>query len=107
MHVTLIDDLDGKPIEEGEGSTVTFSLQGIDYEIDLRTANLMKFEKAMEKYINAATRVGGRKRTKKAKGTTRAEALREVREWAWSQGYELSSKGRVPQHIMDAFAEAK
>ena len=33
--VQLTDDLDGKPIPDGKGETVRFSLDRTDYEIDL------------------------------------------------------------------------
>ncbi|QAU06568.1 Lsr2-like DNA bridging protein [Gordonia phage WilliamBoone] len=105
-QVLMVDDLDGRPIEEGEGGTVLFSFQGVDYEIDLRTTNVMKFEKAIDKFISSATRVGGRKRTVRSAPTGDANNLRAVRQWARENGYEISSKGRVPQDIMRAFSEA-
>ncbi|ANA86218.1 Lsr2-like DNA bridging protein [Gordonia phage Lozinak] len=105
-QVLMVDDLDNKPIEEGEGGTVSFSFQGVDYEIDLRTTNIMKFEKALDKFVTAATRVGGRKRMVRAAPSEDATDLRAVRQWARDNGYEVSAKGRVPQHVMRAFSEA-
>ena len=51
---TLIDDLDGKKADR----TVEFSLDGINYTIDLSEANAGKLRKALDPYINAGTRLG-------------------------------------------------
>ena len=40
--VQLVDDLDGKPITNGRGETVSFGLDGKDYDIDLSAKNAAK-----------------------------------------------------------------
>lgn len=40
-----------------------------------------------------------------ASGRTAAQ-LREIREWAWGENYDLASHGRIPQRIIDAYDEA-
>ncbi len=37
--VEHVDDIDGTPIAEGKGETIGFSVNGIDYEIDLSAKN--------------------------------------------------------------------
>jgi hypothetical protein len=37
--VEHVDDIDGTPIVEGKGETIGFSVNGIDYEIDLSAKN--------------------------------------------------------------------
>src|SRR3954471_6889293 len=51
---TLIDDLDGKKADR----TVEFSLDGVNYAIDLSEANAGNRSKALDPCINAATRLG-------------------------------------------------
>src|SRR3546814_15219991 len=62
----LIDDLDGKPIDDGFGDRIEFSYQGTDYVIDLRATNAEKFDAAVRPFVEAAAKVSG-KRGKKAK----------------------------------------
>ncbi len=105
--VQLIDDLDGKEIGDGEGETIAFSFSGVDYSIDLRSKNAEKFQKALEPYLGAATRIGGRRRSGGSSqsngGTVDPKA---VRAWASSNGYQLSSRGRVPADVIDTYKAA-
>ncbi|MDQ1131033.1 Lsr2 family protein [Microbacterium sp. SORGH_AS_0888] len=52
--VKLVDDLDGTPIEDGTGSTVTFAYGKKSYEIDLSDTNAAKLEDALAPFIAAA-----------------------------------------------------
>ena len=47
QKVSLIDDLDGSEANE----TVTYSLDGQEYEIDLSKKNAAKFRETLEPYI--------------------------------------------------------
>ena len=81
-----------------------------EYVLDLRPSNLAKFESAIGKYINAATEVRGAANTTKttpapAAGSAK-EQLRAIREWARTQGYEVSDRGRIPAEIVDAYHAA-
>ncbi|MEW5096368.1 Lsr2 dimerization domain-containing protein [Clavibacter michiganensis] len=40
--LTADDDPHGKPIEEGEGQSLPFALEGVNYEIDLNDENAPK-----------------------------------------------------------------
>ena len=44
--IKLVDDLDNKEIED-DGQTVTFSYNGVQYEIDLSEKNAKKFDDAL------------------------------------------------------------
>ena len=51
-HVThLIDDLDGSVLEDGAGKTVSFSVDGRAYEIDLSKDNASKLLDAFAPYV--------------------------------------------------------
>ncbi len=53
----LTDDTDGKPADE----TVTFALDGREYEIDLTAKNAAALRKAFDVYVKNGRRIGGRR----------------------------------------------
>jgi hypothetical protein len=113
--VQLTDDLDGKAIDDGKGETVTFAIDGTDYEIDLGDKNAKGMRDALAKYVGAARKVTGRSSATRRSGTSgsrsRASGGRdydpsEVREWAKSRGIEVNDRGRVPATLVTQFKEA-
>ncbi|MFM9261740.1 Lsr2 family protein [Rhodococcus sp. 5A-K4] len=110
----LIDDLDGKPIDTGLGHEVTFSYQGADYRIDLRPGNADKIEAAFAPYIKVAEKIpsAGKARTQTPTATKKlgsdrsAEQLKEIREWAGKDGFDVGAKGRIKADVIDAFDAA-
>ena len=107
---TLIDDLDGKKADR----TVEFSLDGTSYTIDLSDANAGKLRKALDPFINAGTRVGrgtGRAQQRHAVSSGRPAGSRDenkaIREWAASNGHQISERGRIPQSVSDAYRAAQ
>jgi hypothetical protein len=56
--VQLVDDLTGESIEQGQGESVRFSLDGTNYEIDLSSENASGFRETLSRYTHAARRVG-------------------------------------------------
>lgn len=105
--VQLLDDLDGKPSEDV--STVQFGLDGVGYEIDLNDANAERLREIFGDYVAAARRTGGR--LKRGAGTVTKSAgsgeAGQIREWALENGFELSGRGRLPAHIVEAYADAQ
>src|SRR6266702_2412947 len=105
--VRLVDDLDGLP-SEGV-ATVTFSLDGVTYSIDLNQANAGKLRDGLADYITAARRIGGRMKRGSAAGGRSAGSANDgpaIRKWARKQGHELAERGRIPSHIVDAYHAA-
>jgi Lsr2 len=104
----LVDDLDGKTLKEGKGKTISFALDGREYEIDLSDKNADAFRKSVSRYVDAARKVGsGSRRT----GTSRVRSSSDVspqavREWAKANKVELSARGRIPQSVIDQFRAA-
>lgn len=81
--VELLDDLDGGMADE----TVSFSLDGVDYEIDLSTANATALRDVFAEYVAHAHRAPARSRrtaTTKAgkKGKSSASMTAEIRRLA-------------------------
>ncbi|MGB3440531.1 MAG: Lsr2 family protein [Actinophytocola sp.] len=105
--VQLVDDLDGAASEDV--STVLFGLDGVEYEIDLSAPNADSLRKALAEHIDAARRIGGRRRvgTPSARKSASSGEAGAVREWAIKNGYELSGRGRIPNHVTAAYHEAK
>lgn len=101
FHVTLEDDLDGSKGDE----TIRFGLDGTEYEIDLSSKNAKALREAMSVYVGAARKVRGNRRRTTVTRNSREES-RAIREWAMENGYELSSRGRVPVHIREAYLAA-
>jgi len=59
VNVVLVDDIDGSEAVE----TVSFGLDGVQYEIDLSTGNADKLRAVLSLYVGHARRAGGRKRS--------------------------------------------
>ncbi len=108
----LIDDIDGKPADE----SVTFSLDGVQYEIDLSSKNAAALRDALAPYLAAGTKVGrggvvpsgrrGRVSSSAATGRSGRDQNRAIREWAQQQGLEVSERGRLKQDIIDQYEAA-
>ena len=106
----LIDDLDGTEIPEGGGERVEFSLRGVEYQIDLSSANVAKLDKALKPYVDAALKLRGsrgrRGQTTSRGGTASKEHLAAIRDWARKSGFEVSDRGRIKSEIVEAFEAA-
>jgi hypothetical protein len=106
LEVTLVDDLDG-----GKGDqTVSFGLDGVQYEIDLSNSHAKELREVFEPYVRSArkvsTRRSGRGRTRKSAGKSDGPSSHEVRQWARENNIEISSRGRVPADIYVKFEAA-
>lgn len=104
--VQLVDDLDG--MSSDDISTVHFGLDGVEYEIDLSGANAEQLRKTLADFVGVARRTGGRLRRGAPAGGKSASSgeAHLIREWALENGYELSGRGRIPSHVVEAYKEA-
>lgn len=98
----LVDDIDGKELKEGEGETVTFALDGAQYELDLSKKNADTFRGLFQDYIAAGRKVTGG-RGKAARKTQSGPSAAEIRDWARSNGHEVPDRGRIPESVREAF----
>jgi len=106
----LIDDMNGQPADE----SVTFALDGVQYEIDLTTKNAAKLRSVLAPFVAAATKVGrgGVTRGRDGRGRSTPRTDRQlnqaIREWAVAHGIAVSDRGRIKQEIVDRYkAEAR
>jgi hypothetical protein len=106
VTVTLVDDFDGDGVAD---ETVEFGLDGVTYEIDLTNKNAAKLRADLKGWIDAGRRVGGRRRGRSG-GSGRAAIDRDqsaaIREWARRNGHNVSTRGRIPAEVIDAFHAA-
>ena len=108
VNVVLVDDLDGSDATE----TVSFGLDGAQYEIDLSAGNADKLREALALYIGHGRRAGGRKRTGSKPATSgRASATggptaAEIRAWERENGHDVPERGRVSAEVREAYAAA-
>jgi len=107
VQIILEDDYDGGDADE----TVTFGLDGAEYEIDLSSENAALLRDAVAPWLAHARKIGGRKRTRAAAAprATAAEsggATSDIRAWAIENGMEVSSRGRISSEVRQAYDEA-
>jgi Lsr2 len=95
----MTDDTDGSQADQ----TVRFSIDGTQYEIDLSGANAGKLRDALQPYVDAGRKTGGRRAGRRRTATTDKDETKAIRDWARQQGMEVSDRGRVPAQILDAY----
>jgi len=103
VTITLVDDIDGTSSAD---ETVSFSLDGVSYEIDLSSDNAGKLRDALAIYVANAERIGGRKSTGRAASGNSRKQVGDVREWARANGHTVSDRGRIPADIQAAYDKA-
>ena len=111
VQVILSDDLDENlPADE----TVSFSLDGTNYEIDLSEKNAGELRDAFSRYVQAARKVGRGGGRASGGGRSRAtgggrmdrEQAGAIRDWARKNGHAVSDRGRIPASVVEAYEAA-
>ena len=109
----LIDDLDGKPIDDGFGDRIEFSYQGTDYVIDLRPANAEKLKAVLRQYIACAQRIDAETVDAETQGVEKPldfghteQQLQAVLSWAKIHNYAVCPSGGITKQIIQAFNAA-
>lgn len=99
----LVDDLDG-----GEADlTIVFAVEGESYSLDLSNKNVDKFRKALAPYIEAAQKIKESRRSQVDQVAEEVERRQAIREWAERKGYEISTRGKIPQDILEAYNNSR
>ncbi len=101
VNIVLVDDIDGSDATQ----TVSFGLDGATYEIDLNDKNAAKLRDALAGFVGHARKVTT-SRGRKTRTTTSGPSARELRDWARSNGFKVSDRGRVPAEVREAFDAA-
>ena len=113
VQVILSDDLDDNLSAD---ETVSFSLDGTSYEIDLADKNAKEMRDVFSRYVSAARKVGRGSRTsgggagsgrgRSAGGRMDREQAGAIRDWARKNGHSVSDRGRIPASVVDAYEAA-
>ena len=109
VQVLLVCDLHD---DEAEGSeTVTFSLDGASYEIDVCDEHAGGLRDAFAPYVGAARRAGrtggtGRSARRSSGSARSSRGVSEVREWARKNGHQVSERGRISSVVQQAYDAA-
>ena len=100
------DDLTGKESEEVQ--THTFSLDEVNYEIDLVSENYDKLFEALAPFISSGRKVGRTKSAYRARRpSVEGPSAEELRQWARENNYQVNDRGRVPASIREAYEKAR
>ena len=100
--VELVDDLDGGEAHE----TVEFSIDGVDFVIDLSNENATMLRERLAEFVGHARKVSGRRGRGKAAVGSAGVDTQAVREWARSQGENVAERGRLSRDLVARFQEA-
>jgi hypothetical protein len=112
VNVVLVDDIDGSDAVE----TVTFALDGVEYEVDLSEQNADKLRESLSLYIGHGRRTGGRRRSggsgdqkssrSRSSASSDGPSASEIREWARANGHTVPDRGRVSSEVREAYTAA-
>ena len=114
ISVTLLCDLH---IEEVVGvETVTFGQDGVAYEIDACERHAAELRDAFAPYVGAARRAGrsaaaGTRRPVRAGSRLAAagsarDRVQAIRDWARTNGHQVSERGRLSATVRQAYDAA-
>ncbi len=111
--VRFVDDVDGSDAS----GTVTFGLEGKNYEVDLSDENAAKLRDALAPFVEAARKAGGgsagrgrgrgrRQATEDKPARSNREETVAIREWARAHGHEVNDRGRISKSAVEAYKAA-
>lgn len=102
------DDLDNTPLSEDQVNIVNFTVNGVDYTMDLSEENKRRFDDTMTKYIGVARRRGRAttRRTGSPNNSATAARNRAIRAWANENNIPVSSRGRISSDVVEAYERA-
>lgn len=103
QKIILIDDITKQPGAE----SITFSLDGVTYTIDLGPENADKLRNSLTPFIEAGRVVSTKtKRSTAAKTSVDAERMAAIRAWGRANGYDIAERGRISREVVAAFNAA-
>jgi hypothetical protein len=111
QRVVLTDDLDGTEAAQ----TITYTIDGQEYEIDLSEENVQRFHDALEPFVSKSREVERQplpsRRSSRGDGRRRSGAsgrpdIAQIRDWAMGRSMDVSRRGRIKKEIIDAYDQA-
>ena len=112
VQVLLVCDLHEGDVEGTE--TVSFSLDGAAYEIDVCDSHAAELRDAFAPYVGQARRAGRAAATAKRKpasgraggGAGGSDRVAAIREWGRKNGHKVSERGRLSADLVAAYEAA-
>ncbi|MBM7518135.1 histone-like nucleoid-structuring protein Lsr2 [Nocardioides nitrophenolicus] len=105
VNIVLVDDIDGTEATQ----TVSFGLDGAQYEIDLNDDNASALREALAPYVGHGRKSGRGGAGKRSGGRAAAAggtSAKEIREWARDNGFAVPERGRIPADVREAYESA-
>ncbi len=103
VQVVYVDDLDNSVAAD---ETVAFGLDGKSYTIDLSAAHAAQLRDALAIYVAHGEVVGRASRAGRRSARSAGPSAGEIRDWAKSQGLEVSERGRISAEVRAAYEAA-
>ena len=105
VQTILVDDITGKEIAAGQGETISFSVGGVSYEIDLDDKGASKFYNTLQFYIDHGRKVGRGGAVKPRRKVSDVDPA-AVRAWAKSKKITVSPRGRIAGDVIQQYKAA-
>ena len=96
----FFDDVTGEEVAGKDVRHVEFSLDGVNYALDLSPVSEAEFRKVLAPWVEKATRVPA---SRSPRRSAPRRDLDDVRVWARKNGFEVSDRGRVPKKVLEAY----
>jgi hypothetical protein len=102
--ILIEDDLDGSKAAE----SIYFSLDGVEYAIDLNETHANELREALGKYCSAARKSGGRSRpARRSIGSAGAGTdTKAIRAWAIENNIPINTRGRIQADVVKRYQAA-
>ena len=103
--VLLEDDIDGSKASE----TISFALDGSDYEIDLNEGHANELREALARFTNAGRKVAGGRGRPAARTKSSSHGgpdAKAVRLWATENGIPVNTRGRIQAEVVEKYEAA-
>jgi hypothetical protein len=113
VQVLLVCDLHDTEVEGSEA--ITFGLDGQSYEIDVCADHAAQLRDTFAPFVGAGRRAnrpsstGGQRRGRGSSGRRRSgsdDRVGQIREWARSNGHQVSERGRLSASLVEAYEKA-
>ncbi|CAN7507548.1 Lsr2 family protein [Pseudarthrobacter oxydans] len=103
--VLLEDDIDGSKASE----TLSFALDGSDYEIDLNEGHANELREALARFTSAGRKVAGGRGRPAARTKSSSHGgpdAKAVRLWAAENGIPVNTRGRIQAEVVEKYEAA-
>lgn len=100
--VTLTDDIEGGKASE----TVSFGVDGVNYEIDLSAKNARALRADVSKWTEHARKARRSTRRGRSAGPKPVSEAAAIREWAAANGIDVPTRGRIPAAVAEQYHAA-